>query len=671
MARIAWDADRKNAEMDQIVLNEDAIAEKASKLSSLFFDLQQRIQQTIGEKSDVQQAVQHDFDSGLLSKKESHQAQAWVKANRLKLQELSLQVYEQLRRLKEEHPEIVIAAELEDAISELQTNISKAKESRSQEIIQNIANLNIDSFQGEWETILQEQPLDRRLNLIHSFQKKIDKQRQFISIENISFHREIRDSFSDLQSYEGKILELSTFEEALENLRNQTETHALDILFQADFSSIGDETILWLIECQNNRMYLNIRKTCYDDIDHTKTLEPRFKELRKRSGKDCVNGLDFLLQTLQNIPKVHQLLQGLSDWEKDQSPEEIEHKKSFIQENEERLQTLMDQIRNALREEIAHEEMPNRRLRFDVFGLSDVLADTLEINVNSLMTLTKKASSVQDLDHVLSGLKAIENQIIEAQKTVRQDGGAKKKLSQLQKKENIPASLLKQLEHDLEENYVLLDRLLPRVSQALKQVTLLQNRFGADKETDYLTITINDKDVDRLKGLYDFIDETNLDDIKRFCVVYNLKNRLLNDLFDGIANKDLAIPKELSKSINAKVIKGYQEKRFIPAQLKYQIYLQYKDIFEAESQLICHTLNLVKPHKVRAKAAYKGIISVLSLAKDGAPWVIKKLGLIWGRLQTRMHQFQPHNHKRNFEGNRTALTTDVREMAGEKFDLQL
>ncbi|PIE02681.1 MAG: hypothetical protein CSA81_05870 [Acidobacteria bacterium] len=672
MVRIRWDSDRLIAEKDGIILNTRDQASKAEALSRLFMDIQEKITQSVGSKSQVVAAIEADYNRSLLSKSEKKQAYQWVSSNLMKLKELMLDIYDTLSELKQANPDLAVPEELETIIAQVQNSMREDKESHKKQLTQDFSQLDLSCFEQEYRDLLakkQENPAEF-LAQAQQFTARLEKQRNFISIKNVELHRRLRESYPDFIEYENKVMELMKMEEGLEKLRIECEQEVLSLKQAFKLSELKEEPFQWFISLHLNQILLSIKKCDYSSIE-ADLYSGQFNAALEEEKEETIARLDFIMQIIQGIPKARQLLHALKDWEKDLEEDEINEKKTFIDHNDESLQTLTDNIRNELRENLAGSQYQSRRIRFEVFGFSDYLANSLENSFHALMELAPRAANQRELEHIIKTMENLEAQIIQAQKQTRPQSSAYKHLKELQSKDVIDVQLLSYLEHDLGENFNDLNRILPKVNAGLKKLILMQNRYGAEKDSDYLDITININDIEKLRTLYDFLDEVNMEDIKRFCVAYNLRQTLMTDFFESTRKKDISIPKDLLKLFTAKVYKGFKEKRYIPSRIKYQIYLHNKEIFEAETQLLCHTLNLVKPHRIKNKAAYKNIISILSPAKEAAPWIVKKLGLIWGRTQSRLFKHHVKNHKRNYEGNRTALVNEVKENVGEKFELQL
>jgi len=672
MVRIGWDADRITAEKDRILLEKESPEKKVECLSQLFFDIQKRVKNSTGLESEVVVAIESDYERHLLSNSEYKQAFAWVTANKVKLKELLLDIYAEINSLKEANPDLVIPPELDTAIESIQNSMDEDKESQKKKIGEDIDQLDLGKIEADFEALLakkEEDPL-AFLKEMHAFSEKVSKQKNFLSIKNIDFHRRLRESYENFEDYENKVMELMKLEEGLEEIRVKIETCILEMLENLTFARLTEPVHTWLVNIKTNQLLLSIKRCDYEPIN-AKAFRSQMKTILTKEKEEVVAHLDFLLQIIQTIPKAHQLLSALKDWEKDLKAEEYNEKKALIESNDEALQSLTEEIRNELRESLGQSNYQNRRIRFEVFGFADYYSTGLENTFKSLMELADRAANIKELEQILTSVKALENQVIEAQKSTREHSEARKKLDELLTKEVIDQPLLKQLEADLDENFHELNRLLPKLSAGLKKLVLMQNRYGADKESDYLDITINIEDVDKLKELYDFIDEATLEDIKRFCVSYNLRQSMMEGFFEMARKKDVSIPKELQKQVSSKVYKNFKEKRYIPASLKYQVYLFSKEIFESEMQLLSHTLNLVKPHRIQNKAAFKNMVVILSGAKEAPSTVVKKLGLLWGRTQSRLFKHKPVNHQRNYEGNRTSLVNIVKEEVGEKFELQL
>ncbi|CAM2064643.1 hypothetical protein SCOR_04680 [Sulfidibacter corallicola] len=668
MIRISYDAERLRAQKDRFLVEINLPKVQATQLSNLFFDLEHKIKDSTTPDGEVAVAIETDFKNGMLSIRERDEAETWVRENKIKLQELIMEIYETLHKLKEENDRIALPERLEKVIEAIKSGHAGDRDEALKSTESELGKLSIDGIVkrvNNIETKL-DNPNAELLSELEQARTEIIEFIDRISINNIEFHKKVRDAYTDFSDYENKVLQLYGMEEQLENMRVKVEGYLLDVYRLISYVGVPEKTLDVCISVVIETMLLNLKKLEYRSIDGD-VFESYFNEALKMDEEDCILHLDQLLQEIEAVPRTEHLLQALHDWEKDLKKDEYKQKEEFLLANGERIQAITDKARAELRERLSSGKIQPKRLRFEVFGLSDCNADSLRSLLESMMSMAPRLANDQEGEQLMKGLNTLEAQVIEAQRITKPGGEAFKKLKQMEQNESISPELIRDLHRDLELNFSDLDQLLEGISAAQKRVKVLQNKFGAKKSTDHLEVTLNINDLDRLKQVYEFIDTVTMEDIKRFCVAYNLKTGLMNSLFEKARKKDISVSKEITQYLNNKAYKLFQDKRFISLPLRTAILKNSKEIFEAECQLLCHTLNLVKSLSIRQKASYMTVLALLEQAKNSDHQLVKMLGLIWGRMQTRLFKFKPQNHPKNFEGNRQALLTDINELCGDVF----
>lgn len=669
MVRVGWDVERMRAQKDRLLVDLNVAKIQAAQLSNLFFDLEKKIASSTKPDGEVMIAIETDFNNGMLSTRERDDAEAWVRENKIKLQELMMEIYESLHELKEKNPKIALPAELEDTISRIKSGHAGDRQEQLKGFETEIDKLSIADIAKKVSSLesKMDSPNEEVFSELFAARGELVQRINHISIRNIDFHKKVRNAYQDFEEYENKVLELYGMEEQLEQMRINVEKWLLNCFRTVSFVSVPEKTLAGGMEVVIEAMLIDLKKLDYGAINADMFQESLDKAM-KMEEEDGLLHLDYLLQEINAVPRSDQLLSALHDWEKDLGKAEVAKKESWVLDNDAKLQEIGDKARSELRERINSSKKPlSRRLRFEVFGLSDCLAENLLNILHGLLSTEPRLANAQEGEMLVKSLQSLEAQVIEAQKTTKPDGEAFKKLKQMEQNGQIESSVAQELFKELKLNFSELDQVLEETSQGLKSVSLSQNRFGAKKETDYLDVTLNINDLERLKDVYDFIETVTMQDIKRFCVSYNLKSGLVSNLFEKARKKDLSVPKDILALFNTKAYKAFKEKRYISLSLKTLMMKSSQEIFEAECQLLCHTLNLVNPMNIRKKASYMGIVTILGQAKEADHQMVKALGLIWGRVQSRLFKFEPINHKKNFEGNRTAIMNDVKDVSGDKF----
>ena len=669
MVRVGWDVERMRAQKDRLLVDLNVAKIQAAQLSNMFFDLEKKIANATKPDGEVMVAIETDFKNGMLSTRERDDAEVWVRENKIKLQELMMEIYEALHELKQKKPDIALPAELEDTITRIKSGHAGDRKEQLKGFETEIDKLSIVDITKKVSAIERKMdaPDGTVLQELHDTRQELLQRIDHISIKNIDFHKKVRNAYQDFQEYENKVLELYQMEEQLEQMRVNVEKWLLGCFRSVTYISVPEKTLAGCMDVLIEDMLLHLKKlelNAIDADDFQKSLDAAMK----LAPDDGLLHLDYLLQEINAVPRSDQMLSALHDWEKDLGKAEIAKKETWVLENDEKLQKVADQARAELRERIngSTKSVP-RRLRFEVFGLSDCLAANLLSILHGLMATEPRLANAQEGEMLVKSLQSLEAQVLDAQKTTKPDGDAFKKLKQMEEHGQIEPEVAASLYKELQLNFSELDQVLEETSQGLKSVSLSQNRFGAKKDTGYLDVTLNINDLERLKDVYDFIETVTMQDIKRFCVSYNLKSGLVTNLFEQARKKDLSVPKDVMQLFNTKAYKAFKEKRYVSLALKTAMMKSSQEIFEAECQLLAHTLNLVNPMNIRKKASYMAMVTLLGQAKEADHIMVKSLGLIWGRVQTRLFKFEVSNHQKNFEGNRTALMNDVKDVSGDKF----
>jgi len=670
MVRVGWDADRLQATKDRLMVDIANDRVQAAQLANLFFELEKKIRASTKPDGEVLAAIQTDFENGMLNSRERDEAEKWVRKNKIKLQELIMDVYATLQSLKEKNPKIALPEQLEATIEKIKSGHDDERDAHRQDVASEINQVTVDDLAKAVAAVDKrlDKPDADLLKDICELRDRINQRIDGISINNIEFHKKVREAYQDFDAYENKVMELYQMEERLDQLRMQCEDGLINCYRNILYAGVAPRVLSRSAEVIMERMLIALRKLDYSVID-ADMFQSLFDKAADMDVENAVAHLEQLLVELEAAPRSEQLLSALHDWERDLGAEKIKEKEAYLLENETKLQEIADKARAELREHLnGHPEIKqSRRLRFEVFGLADCLADSLAALLNSSLASAPKVANVQEGEQLIRGLETLEAQIIQAQKDTKPGGSAHEKLDELEKNGQLTKELSRELRREMELNFTELDQLLEETSQGLKRVKALQNRFGGEKETDYLDVTLNINDLERLKDVYDFIETVTMEDSKRFCVAYNLKTGLLNNLFEMARKKDLSVSQEIMQHFSGKAYKLFKEKRFIQLPLRTVIMKNSSEAFEAECQLLCHTLNLVNPSAIRKKASYLMVMALLGQAKNADHQIVKLLGLLWGRIQTRIFNFKPKNHPKNFEGNRQALLTDVKELVGDKF----
>jgi len=220
---------------------------------------------------------------------------------------------------------------------------------------------------------------------------------------------------------------------------------------------------------------------------------------------------------------------------------------------------------------------------------------------------------------------------------------------------------------DLQENYSDLNALLKTINDDLCTLRTLQNEMGQRHETEVFSLTINLDDYEQLQKIYTFVDNITMLDIKRFGIVYKLRNTLMDETFRKALGNHDSIPPALSRMINRKVYKSYQDSKNIPVDLKIEILRNIPDILEAECRLLIYTLEFTAHQAIRTKSIYRTLLQILERSRKARGEQVQEIKRIWNIYLAKMKQYRPANYQQNYQNNKKRLLEDAGKALGGRF----
>lgn len=660
MVRSAWDAAFFKEHMEQCLPNPRELQENCTKLARLYFDLEEKIHESTKADGKVQTAIRSDIEMGTLSEKEAEEAQEWVLQNKAKLQALKLEVFKILADTKADHPEAALPEQLEV----LMESPTPDEPSGDRPPIPKLTILDLHRAIEEMEERMT-RPNGELLKELCDLRQQIIERRAVS--EKVEFQQSLRRACADFEEYESRLLEMNKAETRLDEMRLSCEEWILDCFREIDYEGVDPQILGKAFEVVVDKMLYGIKTLDYSVID-AEQFRDFFDQALSMEEAQALYHLDWLLHEVHIIPRQDQLLNALADWESSLGKAAYEKKQEYILENELELQKLVDEVRAELRERLTLAEVKPRRLRFEVFSLSDCYSGNLKALLEGLLRMATFVASEEEGERLIANIQAIESQIIEAQRITKPKGEAYDKLKEVERLKLFPDDVVQDLYKDLQENFTDLDQLLREANRGLERMRALQNRFGGEHDTAHLSITINIHDLESLKSIYHFVDNITIMDMKRFGIVYKHRYSLMEDLFEKAKNRDPEISPDLAKAITGKVYKQFKQKRFIPLDLKVNIFKEIPDILDFECQLLMRTLNFVTSDQIRNKAVYKGILRMLQEVKSANISRLRVLRRIWTKFQSNLLAFKPRNYKANYQNNTRALITDAKAIIGAKFE---
>lgn len=677
LIRTVYDAGNFEGRVEDCIPVHISPQQQVSKLASIYLELDHCIRESSRDNGEPFDAVDADETVNALSAKDAAGARDWIRANKSRLLDLQIRVLDHLRNARKAYPEVGIPPSIEEMLSEQAEGPEGMVTTSPKKVL-----LEVDREMSS----LEESPSSDG-NLLKSYvalRKQIIDQRE--GINHVGYQRRLRAGCKDFEAFEEKLMDFNQSLEMLAQKQESCETHIIALFraglvacefegsenlpleIRAQFDWVDKETYDQAFAVLIDHMLLDLRNLRYDSVD-ADNYQIQFENALALGSQESLFMLDRLLQEVHAVPRQDQLLNALTAWENSLDRKTLSEKQDFIVFNHEKLQTLVNDIRDELRTRLETVKIRPPRLRFEVFGLSDAFAGNLKDLMTGLLRMGPRVASDEEGQRLVEHIQTIEAQVIEAQRACKGDGRAYEKLKELEKSNLLSSTLVRELHGDLDQNFKNLNELLKEINTGLGYVRGLQNNLGGDHDTDHLSITINVDDLETLRSTYDFLENITLTDLKRFALVYKHKETLMNDLFERAQKEDESLPPGIVKKMKGKAYKQFIKNHYISLELKIDILLEVPEILESESQLLIHTLNFVNSDSVHKKTVYRALIEILKTTKNAGFERKRELRRLWLKFRNRLQTYQPQNYKRNYQNNMRRLMMDKDSTVGAGFDI--
>lgn len=660
MVRNAWDAANYRELVERYYPSKRERQDHSTKLAKIYMELEDRIKQSTNPEGEVQTAINTDVSNKQLTDKEAEDARAWVQSNKVKLQEIKLDIFAILRGVKAEYPDVALPEQIEELLEMEGGGAADLNRTGLPKI--SIMDLHQAVEAAEHRLALPDGNLLQEMIRLRSAVE--DRKAQ---MNHVDFQRQVRDACANFAEYEERLMEYSKTEDKLDEMLVRLNSWILDAYREVEYRDVEAETLDAAFEVVIDHMLRSLRVLDFEIIDAGRFRELFDKALEMDDESSLVQ-MDRLLHEVHTVPRQNQLLPALADWESTLGKAEYEQRQEWIMENEMALQQLVDDVRAELRERIGRSTIRPRRLRFEVFSLADCYAGNLRTLLEGLLRLAPVVASDQEGERLIANIQAIESQVIEAQRVTKEGGEAYDRLKELERMNLLPDQVVTDLHVDLQENFKELDTLLQQANDGLERVRKLQNRFGGEHDVGHLTVIINIHDLESLKSIYHFVDNITMADVKRFGVIYTQKGTLMDDLYQRAFNNAEDVPPAIAKLIDKKAYNAYKAKKVVPIPLKIAILKEMPDMLEFECELLIRTLNLTSDRMIREKAGYRAMLKMMETAKKGNMDHKRTLRRIWVKFRNRIAGYKPKSFAANYQNNARALMTDVNAVVGHSFD---
>jgi len=600
-------------------------------------------------------SIKADFEHGLLSKEELRDAKAWQKRAAIDLKMIQVETYQTLVEDFRQYPNKYVPKKLMDQLLEVQDRKHQAEA------------LNVAQIRSRLKSItagaVTHHKLEKLVEWYQDIQKLKTELTEFRQIEKM------RDKSIAYKEFENMMYRAFEEEAALDEVLKKGERQLFQCFRAIKHSRCKPVVLDQVFLRLSNATLRNLRHLDYGVID-SKRFESMFEMALRLPKADAIFQLDTLLREIHLVPR-HDMLQSALDlWRNRLSPEEFQKKQAFLFQNELELQKLVQNIRNELREglEDASNSSWTRRNRFEVFGMGDYFGPNIQPLLDGLIRLVPEVSSIEECRNLIENIEFVESKVQEAHIVTSPDGTAFREVKRLARAMGSP--VLNQLLKDFEVNQRDLNHVLNHAKDGLESSHILLKRLGLPNgDNEYLSVAVHLEDLDKLMQVYDFLDDIEISDIKRFVLVYNHRIRLMEDLYERAGKRDRNLPVDMLKLMNTQAFKDFQADYRIKDTLKFEILAAMPNILEAESQLLNRMLNFVRCDKIQTKSTYQGILQIVACVGPKDTVGHKKLRQIWAYLQSSLENYRPDRFSQNFSKNAQRLLMDVSNLHQLPFPL--
>jgi len=675
--------------------------EYVPECAGLFLGLHKAISASIQEDGEVLQSIEIGEETGITKPAEYLEAKAWTKKNHIALLALEKRLADRLKKALNDWPDLQLP---DDVMSLLEEDgpVNRAMVARFQRERNNLAELRNDlaSLQRETEQELrlvtghidldmaleedpwQGEPLLVRLVRLY---KKVTERKDFW---NLVDHQKLNSREDRVSKHADKSFQrVLAFEDEMDGIRMRCEQLIAEVYEHIPYcvrfpelEGRGDlvpENSIWVDRATHREAFeivLLDRLRALRQLEY-KPFDPEHYRLRFEAAKsmgqvDSLFMIDRIFHEIRCLPSADQLLEALQEWVKNLSEPEMKKYQEQIVENNDQLSDLLEEVRVYLRDQLQRtDKLWPRRLRLEVFGLGDFFADNLRELFWSQERMMARIATPSELGLLLKSIDAIETQIFEAQKWTRDGGRADLKLAQLRRAGLFSDEFLATLEEDLRYNKRALKGLLVEISDRMKDIRAIKQRFDQNTDDAHLELIIEYGDITRLQGIYEFLEGLGPRHLKEFAHHYKQKMEAMDNLISGRDEAVSILPETVREKITQQIRDQYfrNDNRYLPHLLRLEILDNANDALKADCRQLALTLNFVKFGRVHKKAAYQIPLTMLAEAKklnlgDERRRMARRY---WAKVRNALDDHKPEAFFGNYENNKVAFFKDKDELIGD------
>lgn len=648
---------------------------QAAGLSRLLMVLQQKVEDSPNPQGTIHMSLENDLNLHLISTFEYDDAKTWIIENWKGLVRFADQLTQRLETLRQHQPHVVLPQTLYEDLERIKEISTTNTQELQRELGLRFKVIDVAGMEEATDAVVLGPSTDvHTLRHLFSIYTRVQDTLGDLKPGDVPFLRQLRLAFENIHAFEAHLEKLYYKQDHLEQLKLKLESK----IFRAyrDLDHFSQLELAELERCQDvavHHMYTCLANHAYHSIDMSNVAHLIHKALECGDKGERYLRFYYLLQEVEAIPELQLLKEAVSSCPGITTKEKAS-RLQFLEENQRKRLQIEAQLRTYLRDHLGYSDKETRRARFEVFGFNACLASSLERSLNILVDEIPRLANLEDGTSIAEEVSALEARLIEAQALSRCPSEFSKRITSMYENGEIEQTMETQLLQDMEDNYCDLENLMAHAGKTLKRAREQQIRFGLQRDTRYLNLTLNLPDLEELKSSYGFLESLSLEDLKRYCLSYRMSRDMTADLLRKLETGDGDIDPEIRKQYVGRARKAMLEtfspsakstkRSDIPAMLKLAMLRHDAPIFESEAQRLMYFLNYADPEQIREKNMYRNYVKLLRLSEDGDVKTNRSLKHVTERLRKLLAEYKPEGYRANYEHNRNIFLRDLDNVYG-------
>ncbi len=369
----------------------------------------------------------------------------------------------------------------------------------------------------------------------------------------------------------------------------------------------------------------------------------------------------LLMEELRDVPVAEPLVELVRKHGGDEDPSWVQMYWLFLQCNDENLENLFQQVRDALRAELRGQAWAHPRVAFEAFELVNHYSDDLQAALGLLEKELARANSPEDANNIAWMLMNLEQQIIEGEAQFGDKAVLKDLTAQMATAFRLDKDGQKQFVATLRGDHEALYQLIEALKVPFGRI---YSQHGISR---HLSQALHYKDVALLKKNFDFVSRSSAAQLKAFSFLYTQRGLGVEEIFQKAAKKGADVHPDLKKLLTSSALKTFKKEHRMAADLKLLLLYYEESFLSLDIQLLAGFLNFVAPDKLSSKGTFHAYLALFRLL-DVAPKYRKYLRRVWSKTRGLLRVYTPESFGGLYTQNVKTLYKSVEAIVGNRLE---